>query len=656
MPPPPSHYFRRRLRRALDRVLRRLDLSRVVDRGIDRWRKGRFRRERRRQAREREAQDRRAQRAAQKGPAPAWIEDFNHHLRAAGRFGARHWLWVAVPLLVAAGVAGARPAWARLRQWRGDHLVGQARTALAQGDWKLAYERSGAALMLRDTDREAAWVFFKAMRAMGNPKALELGYWLFAWPELPKDRRQEILQLFAERAPEAAFFGALNSLPTEDREAAPNRALFVGALIRRGDLPQAAAVLEQATDVGSHPSLQVEFIRLLCARQEPGDIDGARRRFRELQKSGPATAALEALRLLHAVPAGTLPRPDQGFPVLEAWLASLREATTRDRLIAADQQLAQGVAPEIVISDVVAELGRDDPGETAAWLNRQGRHEQAIALATPAASDQTAAFTALVEAQVALRLRDSARRTLAAPPPGLHPVDLSLLHLRLASLGGEDEIREAWASVLRAAEDDPDDNRAYSLVTLAESTNRPVERDRALSIALRHRWGTHPLYSKIEPLLATLVSTERTWEILEICRNIARYEPDNAPLQNNVLYLECVTGKRSPAEAIPPLERLFRDHPTPDFALSLAFAFLANHQPDRALALVDPLRTDPGNQSFLRHAIAGTALHRLNRPTEAQFHLDRVPWSSRLLLPEEIAAFKTILAAPADAALTTAVP
>lgn len=640
----------------MDRVLTGLDLSRAVDRGIDGWSKAQFRRERRRQAREREAQELRAKRAAQRGPAPAWIEHLGHQLRAAGRFGARHWLWLAVPLMIAAGVVGARPAWARLRQWRGDHLVGQARTALAQGDWKLAYERSGAALMLRDTDREAAWVFFKAMRAMGNPKALELGYWLFAWPELAKDRRQEILELFAERAPEAAFFGAMNSLPNEDREAAPNRALFVGALIRRGDLPQAAALLEQAPDVESHPALQVEFIRLLCARQQPGDIDDARRRFLELRKSGPTTAALEALRLLHGVPGGTLPRPDQGFPILDAWLASLREATTRDRLIAADQQLAQGVAPEIVVSNGVAELGRDDPGETAAWLNRLGRHEEAIALATPGANDHPDAFTALVEAQVALGLRNAARRTLATPPPGLHPVDLSLLQLRLASLGSEDEIREAWVNVLRAAENDPDDNRAYSLVTLAESSNRPVERDRALSIALRHRWGTHPLYSKIEPLLATLVSAERTWEILEICRNIARYEPDNAPLQNNVLYLECLTGNRTPANAIRPLERLYRDNPTPDFALSLAFAFLANHQPDRALALVEPLQTDPGNQSFLRHAIAGTALHRLGRPADAQFHLDRVPWSSRLLLPEEIAAFKHLLAAPDDAAIATARP
>ena len=651
MPYPPPHRSRWRFaRRFVERLLAALDLSRWAHRWGDALAKSRFRRERQRQL----AALRRRERQSAGNPGATTAEARPFSLRRLVsrifRTLARHRLATTLVLLTTAGLAvgaAARPVWTRVRQWRSHQLVEHAREALSRGEWQQAYQQSASALMLVENNREAGWILLQSMREMGNPKALELGYWLFSWPKLPKDRRLQIVDLFANRAPEAAFFGAFNALPTAEQASPASRAAMARVLVRRGDFAQAESLLQAAPDFDSSPVLQLEYVRLLCARRSPSDIAKARTLFLRLQQSGPPETALAALRLLHNVPEGTRPRQADEFPLLDAWLGGLKQATTRDRLIAADQRLADGASPEAVVSDVVDHFGRIDPGETAAWLNRLQRYDQAIALATPTASQNAVSFRAVTEAQIALKRRDAARRTLASPPPHFHPVDLALLNLHLAELGNEDEISEAWARLLSAAEGDPDDNRAYELVALAEASHRPEERQRALSIALRHRWGTHPLYSKIEPLLATLVSAERTWEILEICLNIARYEPDNAPLQNNVAYLQCLIEKITPAQAVVSLSQLHKKNQGPDFALSLAFAHLANGQPQDALDLVLPLDTQPGNQSFLRHAIAGTASRQLNRENEARYHLDRVAWSSEHFLPEELRWFQKWGTAPA---------
>lgn len=570
----------------------------------------------------------------------------------------------ALGFILLGGVVLWKPIYHRFRDWQNDRLVGEAKTAMEQSDWKTAFQRSATVLLSRSRDFESAWIAFESLRQLKSPTAVELGEWLLVQPQVTPVQKLTILEVMADEAPEAVFFRSRMSLPEEEREGPRCRALFARVLIRRGHYWYAELILRMSSGLNTDPKLFLELVRLLCIRGLDRDLREAWQVFRALKEGGHAAEALEALRLIVA-----LERPEAiagaeaGIPL---WIRQQPGASASDWLIGMDVEIAQGRIKEQVAKDgVLSEIQKldfqysRDPAAVGQWLTRHGHPDEAIPhLTAPAAADPRA-FAALAEAYIKAaeldpesktsRL-DAAMQLVRQPPPGTNPVELEMSRINVARARGDKPAEDAaWAAAVVAVDSIPSRNWGFDLAAWATRMDRKDQWITAMSAALRHRRGPLPTYRRAEIIIAALARQDRFQEILAICRNLVLHEPENPVLQNNLLYLQLLFGEMVPSALIPGMDKLRRNHPeTTDFALSLGFAYLLNRQPEEAIRVLDAIPENPATPQ--RRALLGTAHRLLGRQETGMGLLKEIRWNDPRLLRKEVAILQDLLA-PIDEAI-----
>lgn len=524
--------------------------------------------------------------------------------------------WILYPLLVAglaaAGYFVGRPAYRHFRNQRLDAHLASAQEAIQRQDWGTARNLARSVLISRRGDFEAFRVWFRALTAMGEPRAYLAAIELFAHPQSSPEDKLNAFRELCLQAPQAVALGAYASLKPEVREQTEFRAALAPLLLLRGEIRPSEAMLRQAPDREAHPAATLELLRLLCASPSLERVTEARQLFADLAEKDPAKA-LQALDVLALVPGGLA--PGEPLPAdLAAWVAAQPSAQPLHHLYALHPALAAAKddpqAADALFQKAIDRFLASEPGVLGTWLTLHGRQQQVVPLLEPAAANHPGAYIARLHAMMKLEMNVEIAAALENPPPSADMVELELVRAALAHRRGDEGVEKiAWNRALQEAAFDQTKNRFFEIARYAGVLQAAETADNATVAAIRIGWGRIPLYQDLYPTFARLAGQNRTEDLLAVYRTLLRFEPGNPELRNNYLYLGLLHQVLTPADALRQLEALHQSQPEAlQFQSALAFAALMDHQPARTLEILPALEADPRFPKNLLQAMRGAAL------------------------------------------------
>ncbi len=544
----------------------------------------------------------------------------------------RVWHWVVLGIVVtlaAAAAIGARPAYRKFRNWRMDQQITQAAAALSRSDWQTARDLSKTVLMDRGGDFEAFRVFTRAQIELKDPGAYILALRLLSHPMSTGDERLLARTYLVDEAPQAIAFSILLGLSKEDQERPENQLLFARLLNARGMSREALSLLEQAPALHTSTGLQLETIRALANFPTPDHIHRARGMMIRLLDAA-APQALEAVALLGNLPGGLKAGPD--LADLPEKIAAIPGAQTIHHLHALHPALetAGEAEKEAIFQGAIDRFLASDPATLGTWLVRHGKGARVIDLLEEPSKTSDQAFIARIHAFVREGRFDDALKTFAEVPEGADMVDIHIARAVVErSRGAESAEKAAW-------------NRAFHTATFSSGRNRFIDIARHASVlgarsaaidawagAARVGSGPLPLSEDILYVFKALSDENRSEELFAISRSIARFEPSNPSLINNINYLGVLHGVVSPAAATDALRKLSDTYPSvAAVKSSLALALLAGNDAEAALPLIREIENAEGVQPMMHRALLATALIMTGRQDEGKALLDQVVWSS----------------------------
>jgi len=552
-------------------------------------------------------------------------------------------------VVVAIGLVVARPAYRAFREYRADQNLLRAQRALAQGEWMTARDRARSVLLVRRGEIVPLRIWFRALKELKDPIAVDGALGLFTHPESTFDDKAQAMDVLSQEAPHAIYLGALSMFKPEERKEpdilGPTLRFFVG----RGQSRLALRLWDEADLTSPAPRVYVERVRALCAEGRPDGIAEARRIFLGLIDE-PGPEPIQVVRLLARVPGGLTIGPD--FPDLEGWLATRRDAEPIDFLYAVHQRMeARPTDARTLVDQAIERYRESAPVVLGGWLVRQGYPAAAIDVLAGESGRNLEAFLSRVDGLVKLGRIEDARKAVAAAPASFDKI-----MVRAAEAGVETAARNfpatqaALRTALEEARFDNLRNRFFDVVESAVVLGVRDVADDAMVKGLCHGRGPIPLHDDVQPLLARLARLGRTGDILAISRSLMRNEPNHPVLLNNYFYLGCLHGVVTPAEACAELAKLADESPSRlEIYGSLAFARLKAGQPAEAEAALARAGSAPRITGDFRLAVAGTIAALRGDEVVARDTLGKTNW--RNLLAIEAEGFRAILAASKVASL-----
>ncbi len=556
---------------------------------------------------------------------------------------------VVAAVLVGVALLVARPAYHAFQQYRANQNLKRAQTAQAAGEWMTARDRARSVLLVRRGEIVPLRIWFRALKELKDPTAVDGALGLFTHPESTFDDKTQAMEVFAQEAPHAIYLGALSLFKVDDRKhpdiLAPTLRFFVG----RGQARLALRLWDEADLTAPSPRLYVERVRALCAEGRPDGTAEARRIFVGLIGE-PGPEALEVVRLLARVPGGLTAGPD--FPDLEQWLATRADAEPLDHLYAVHQRMeARPTEARALVGEAIERFRDAAPVALGAWLVRQGYPGEAVDLLADDAGRNLEAFLARVDGLIKLGRLDDARNAVAGVPASFDKIKVNAVKAAVETAARNyPATQAALRTALEEARFDNLRNRFFEVAENALVLGVQDVADDAMVKALCHGRGPIPLHDDVQPLLARLARLGRTGDILAISRSLMRNEPNHPVLRTNYFYLGCLHGVVTPGEACVELTKLADEWSgRPEILGALAFARLKAGQPAEAEEALTKAGPTPRLSDDYRRAVAGTAAALRGDEVVARDTLGKTNWRSLLAIEGE--GFRAILAASKVASL-----
>ena len=387
-------------------------------------------------------------------------------------------LWVPVVVLVAAMVGGAGLYF--FTGWRAGDLARKAVDNAIAGNLAMARLQIMSANNLRPDSSAVKRALVYVQSRFDDPASLG------RWDELSAEGTALSAEEIDEWARVAALagteeqFGRAMAALEAGGDAAKVAAIRASRSLRRGNL--ADSIVQTRKAASDDPAVKLDLLGLLLRRHAPMLTSGAPNP--DDVKGGEEIIAL--VDGLQGTPRGnqaitlTLGAFPQPPAKARAWaLAALKDSSVNNPALlpAAQWIVATG---EGTVQDYAVKLSAAFAGAApakqaalAAWLNRQGLHEQALTLITPKKAAQDAdAYIARAETLAAMgdweELSKLAATACNAPPS----VQLATKALAAHHLGKSGEAQKALADALRAGAGDG--GFGYALAAAEETRQRGV--------------------------------------------------------------------------------------------------------------------------------------------------------------------------------------
>jgi hypothetical protein len=549
-----------------------------------------------------------------------------------------YWVLVVVPLLLVLGVS-AKPAYRAYREYRIDTNLEAAKAAARLEDWATARDKAHSVLLARQGDFEAYRIWTRALGKMGDPRTYLLATQLLTDPRSTREDRLESLQVMAVQAPQAVALSAFAYLPEELRKQAAFRAAITPLLLLRGEVKLAEKSLREAAEPTDEPKVRLALLLTLCSRPEPARVAEARGIFAGLIAAKADTEALAALLVLGETPGGLA--PGEPLPDLPQWLKQQPQAKALHHLLGMEPALQ--ALPDAAEHQYASAIGRflaTEPGVLGTWLVRHGQAERVAQLLEELAKTRSDAYLARLHALLRLQKETEMKSALAEPPASADLVEIETVQAGVASNQGTPKAAAAaWTRAMNHAAADTTRNRFIEIARAAELQGAKQAAENAWVAAVRLGWGQLPLYRDLLPVFSSLADQGRSEDLLAMYRTLLRYEPHNAELHNNFLYLGLIHGLLQPAEVVTAQAKLVAENPArPDLISTLMFAEMLAGHPADALARLPAARDGGHLPPLLLTALEGTARVLAGETEAGTALLKQVNWS--LFLRQERIAFR----------------
>ncbi len=543
-----------------------------------------------------------------------------------------YWLGIAAVIAaVAVALFAARPAYRKFRDWRLDQQVEEAKEAYARGDRHAARARAKAVLIARGNDFEAFRIYVKSQIDLKEQASFPQALALLSHPKSTAEEKTAARRFLIDEAPQAIAFSVLLSLPEEERTEPQNLAFLARLLNGRGRHAEVLGLLEQhGENIDGHPPAVLETVRALAGLPSPDNIRRARGLMLGLLDSAPSLG-LEALALLGNFAGALEPGPDLAGLVEK--IDGIPEAEAIHHLLALHSVLGASVGDDAARAEIfdlaVRRFRESDPGTLGSWLVRHGEAKRAVELLEEPAKTDGGAFTAYIHALIREDRMDEALRAFHNVPEGADMLEIDLARAIVErTRGSESAERAAWNRALHNATFGSTRNRFIEVARYASAMQVEAATVDAWVGAMRIGYGPLPLSEDLQFVFAALARDNRTEELLAVSRAIARYEPKNPLLLNNINYLGLLHGVIPPGSAEEALAELAEEYPQVEgIRSSLAMARLAGGRAEETLEILAGIGVDGGGS---RLAMRGAALVSAGNEEEGRAVLAGVDWNGML--------------------------
>ena len=404
-------------------------------------------------------------------------------LEKSGLSPARGWLrriLLCVPAVVLFAVVVGGAGVYFFTGWRAGDLAGKARDNARDGNLAMARLQIMSANNLRPDSSAVQRALVYVQSRFNDPASL--GQWEELAAEgtaLSAEEIEEWARVASQAGTEEQFGRAMTALEAGG-DAAKVAAIRASRSLRRGNLADSIAQTRKAAS--DDPAVKLELLGLLLRRHapmltsgtpNPDDVQGGEEIIALVDGLQGTPQGNQAI----ALTLGAFPQPPAKA---RAWaLAALKDSSVNNPALlpAAQWIVATG---EGTVQDYAVKLSAAFAGAApakqaalAAWLNRQGLHEQALTLITPKKAAQDAdAYIARAETLAAMgdweELSKLAATACNAPPS----VQLATKALAAYHLGKTGEAQKALAVALRAGAGDG--GFGYALAAAEETRQRGV--------------------------------------------------------------------------------------------------------------------------------------------------------------------------------------
>jgi hypothetical protein len=265
----------------------------------------------------------------------------------------------------------------------------------------------------------------------------------------------------------------------------------------------------------------------------------------------------EVYRLIGEIPPAR--RRWQWLPGLREWLATRRDATVDDRLIAATIDLVEADASEraALRMATVEALQEHDGAAVGEWLLSLGHPSEVLAMeamAPEVAVQAVESFEVRLKALVAVERWQEASEWLDLQPAGSHPVMIALSRANVSSrLGDEATVRQHLAQAIDEAEGFADQDFFFLVAGEARRLGEEEVETRAALRGVRARRGMLPPKEWFGPLQMRLWDADRIVEFRLVNHALLLRDPNDSVMSNNELYLSLVI------DADPDLDRIIAE-------------------------------------------------------------------------------------------------
>lgn len=516
-------------------------------------------------------------------------------------------LLVWAPVIAVAVVLCGATGFHLFTGWRARDLATQAVAQAQKGEARFARLQMYSASSLRPNDPAVKRAAAMVESRLGNPEAVR---W---WEEVPEDADlsgEEIevrAEVMSRHGSEEQFAAAVSAL---EKQGETGRAAELRAMrsLRSGNF-KAAIELLRGVAVDDHER-RLRLLQLLVARYEP-----------VLGKRPPASpeeaAAVEEMSSLvdqlADTPSGEMAL---GLGVDVSFLPAgkrtewaelvWRKASPENPalLLAADHLVRSGASS---VDDVSSELGKfydnatiAQQAQLAAWLNRRGRQQEALALVTAErATQDAAAYQVRSEALMAAGDWEELRQLGDTASPAPQSLQLSVKALAAHRLGDAGAAQEALRQALRAGID-------YGAFAYASEAAERIGQKAMADEVIVAACSDPQTAANIFPFARERFSRSGQFATLSAAYEAARIAaPDSADVEDYGRRANLLAGMLVPLEQT---EAARQENPGDmAFAATHALNHLRKRQPQEALAVFNERtvfadRLLPGESAILAAA------------------------------------------------------
>jgi Flp pilus assembly protein TadD len=543
---------------------------------------------------------------------------------------------IAVVVLVGVGLAALLLP-SQLSSWHEKQLLSAARASFERGDLPNAVILCRQLLQRNALSPDACRLMVAINEQANSPEAI-------SWARKLADLSHNDPEALTKLATLGLKFGetgvaedALDRLPAPAKGTAGTISIRAALAITAGQFEKAGSLFERATRLEpSNLNWRLDLLKFRLQFRDPAHADSARQELEVLSKN-PNTKA-DALRAL-LQDARSQSKSQRALAIAKE-LASIPGAPLTDKLALLEELRTNSVehfpAELAGLQKAIESSGNPDLiYQLTSWQNSQGLYRESfnwIARLPNNLAQRLPILVARCDALMGIGDWLKVRTEVAGTDWGWMNYLRLAIYARAEQALGESNFLERWESAIVATAGDW--GALVSLANLAQRWSWRQQAVETLWLIARQPEGQHAALQK----LYTLYERERNLaELYKVAKRYWEVYPKDPVAVNNVASLGLLLGKDTD-QATKLAEQVYAEEPSVSaFAATYAFAMLRQHQPEKALQVLQKLpQTAMGDASI--RLCYGLALAATGQRDAAKGYLETALGSGRLFPEEEALA------------------